>query len=245
MFVHIDTKTGDDFVSIAVTPKMTAHELQQKALRESNYAGDTSKFILHEVIQGGLMERPIHYQEIIYDVALKWWEWSEEDRRDTYLLLKRNTFFEEALPCAIPPLSVFGEAFYSDNAKANKASFKKYHFSVNNAKITRRKELKNGETQEMDSFDIEKIIWYLGCEAKKHAPSNYNVTFIEKNGKVERTKERPYFGRIISFCSRELYIKWIAAMLVAEHQNDIIPSVLLLNLGEEADEADKCTSSDA
>eukprot|EP00094_Tigriopus_californicus_P000706 TCALIF_00684-PA protein Name:"Similar to Arap2 Arf-GAP with Rho-GAP domain, ANK repeat and PH domain-containing protein 2 (Mus musculus)" AED:0.13 eAED:0.13 QI:0/0.6/0.5/0.83/0.8/0.66/6/1747/1221 len=233
MFVHIDTKTGDDFVSIAVTPKMTAHELQQKALRESNYAGDTSKFILHEVIQGGLMERPIHYQEIIYDVALKWWEWSEEDRRDTYLLLKRNTFFEEALPCAIPPLSVFGEALYSDNVKASKASFKKYHFSVNNAKITRRKELKNGETQEMDSFDIEKIIWYLGCEVKKHAPSNYNVTFIEKDGKVERTKERPYFGRIISFSSRELYIKWIAAMLVAEHQNDIIPSVLLLNLGED------------
>ena len=51
MFVHLDTKTGDDCVSIAVTPKMTARELQRKALkkaRDANYAGDASRFVLHE-----------------------------------------------------------------------------------------------------------------------------------------------------------------------------------------------------
>ena len=51
MFVHIDTKTGDDCVSIAVTPKMTARELQRRALkkaRAANYTGDASRFVLHE-----------------------------------------------------------------------------------------------------------------------------------------------------------------------------------------------------
>ena len=52
MFVHIDTKTGGDVVSIAVTPKMTANELTRRAIKKANYPGDTSKFILHEVILG-------------------------------------------------------------------------------------------------------------------------------------------------------------------------------------------------
>ncbi len=90
MFVHIDTKTGDDCVSIAVTPKMSAHELHSKALKKAAYSGDSSKFLLHEVILGGEMERVIHYNEVIYDVTLKWWQWAEEDRRNTYLLLKVN-----------------------------------------------------------------------------------------------------------------------------------------------------------
>ena len=68
MFVYIDTRTGGDCVSISVTPKMTANELRKRALKKSTYSGDASKFILHEVILGGEMERPIHYKELIYEV---------------------------------------------------------------------------------------------------------------------------------------------------------------------------------
>jgi hypothetical protein len=232
MFVHIDTKTGDDCVSIAVTPKMTAHDLQRRALKKASYAGDSTKFLLHEVILGGEMERPIHYSEVIYDVTLKWWQWAEEDRRNTYLLLKRNTFFEEAVPVAVPPLSVFGVAMFGANLK--KSTFKRYLFSMNNAKITRSKESKGGLTAvEVDSWDIEKIIWYFGCESKRQAPSNLSVTFIERDQPVERTKDRPYFGSAINFPSRELFIKWVAAMLVAEHQSDIVPAETLLNIEED------------
>ena len=81
MFVYFDTKTGGDCVSVAVTPKMTARELQRKALKKANYAGDASRFVLHEVVLRGELERPIHYKEIIYEVTLKWWQWPEEDRR--------------------------------------------------------------------------------------------------------------------------------------------------------------------
>ena len=236
MFVHIDTKTGDDVVSIAVTPKMTAAELQRKALAKAEYKGSTSHFVLHEVILSGQMERPIHYRELIYDVTLKWWKWPEEDRRDTYLLLKRNAFLEEALPCAIPPLSVFGEILYGENsAKSAKSStpFKKYPYSMSNARITRSRELKNGQSAEVESFEIERIIWYFGAETKRHAPYNFNVTFIMKEEPVERSKERPFFGRTLSFGSRELFIKWVAAMLVAEHNNDIIHPETLLDIEED------------
>ena len=65
-----------------------------------------------QVVLGGELERPIHHSELIYDVTLKWSTWAEGDRRNTYLLLKRNTFFEEAVPEAVPPISIFGEAYY-------------------------------------------------------------------------------------------------------------------------------------
>lgn len=234
MFVYIDTKTGGECVSIAVTPKMTAQELQVRALRKSKFKGDPSDFILHEVILGGQMERPIHYNEQIYEVTLKWWQWSEEDRRDTYLLLKRNVFWEDALPCAVPPLSVFGEAMFSDNTRSSKASnFKKFQFSMNNAKLTRSKELKNGTMSELDSWDIEKIIWYFGCEMRRQAPFNFNITFIEKEVIEERSKDKPFFGRTISFGNRELFVKWVAAMMVAEHQNNIMPPQQLLTIEDD------------
>ena len=62
MFVHLDTKTGDDCVSIAVTPKMTARELQRRALkkaRDANYAGDASRFVLHEVHECSISARAL------------------------------------------------------------------------------------------------------------------------------------------------------------------------------------------
>jgi len=127
MFVYFDTKSGDNSVGIAVSPKMTANELQEKAIAKFGLTRDVSEeFRLHEVVLGGQLERPLHHAELIYDVTLKWWQWTEPDRRETYLLLKRNTFIEEALPGAIPPLSVFGEAMYSDGTKGS--TFKRSHF---------------------------------------------------------------------------------------------------------------------
>jgi len=125
MFVYFDTKSGDNSVGVAVTPKMTALELQTQALAKLGVA-EGEGFTLHEVVLAGQLERPLHYSELIYEVTLKWWQWSEADRRETYLLLKRNAILEEALLEAAPPLSVFGEAFYHDGSKG--ASFKKYNF---------------------------------------------------------------------------------------------------------------------
>ena len=129
MWVYLDTRSSGNCICVVVHPTMTAFEMTQTVIREAKRLDDddaaSKNWMLHEVVLGGMLERPIHHSEIMLDVTLKWGTWSEQDRRDNYLLLKTNTFYDEALPCAVPPLSVFGEAYFSDN-KAGKATFKKH-----------------------------------------------------------------------------------------------------------------------
>jgi len=129
MWVYLDTRSSGNCVCVEVQPNMTALEMTHRVVREAKRieegSAEPQNLVLHEVILGGMMERPIHHSEIMLEVTLKWGKWSEADRRDNYLLLKSSTFYDEALPCAIPPLTVFGEAFYSDN-KSGKATFKKH-----------------------------------------------------------------------------------------------------------------------
>lgn len=109
---------------------------------------------------------------------------------------------------------------------------------MNNARLTCTREVKSKVSantaptvNEIGSWPIEDICWYFGCESKRKAPFNFNITFIERAKPVERTKEQPHFGRTISFESREFFIKWIASMLVAEHPQDIqnTQSLLLID----------------
>jgi hypothetical protein len=104
---------------------------------------------------------------------------------------------------------------------------------MNNARLTCTRELKSKgnsapSTVEVGSWPIEEICWYLGCESKRKAPFNLNVTFIDRGQPVERTKDRPHFGRTISFESREFFVKWIASMLVAEHAYNVQSTQALL-----------------
>jgi hypothetical protein len=170
----------------------------------------------------------------VFETALKWGTWPEQDRRDNYLLLKQiNPFCKKLLPFAIPPLSVFGEARFGGNSKKKQLSgFKKHQFSISNARLVCSKvaEGNNSSLSEIDSWPIEDIWWYFGCEPKRQAPFHFNLTFISKENNVERNKERPYFGHTISFEYRELFTKWIASMLVAEYSNDITPPPILLSI---------------
>ena len=216
LWVYLDTKSSGNCVCVVVKPSMTALEMTKKVLMEKGLEED-SGLVLHEAVLGGALQRPIHYSELVLDVSLKWGAWGEEFRRDNYLLLKRSILHEEALTCASQTFSVFGEAFYSG---LKTKSFKKHMLSMSNARIT----INKTEDLELASWPIEEISWYLGCESKRHPPNSLNVTFIHpRNEPVIRSKERPFFGRTISFESREFYIKWIAAMLVAEFANDLKP----------------------
>lgn len=179
---------------------------------------DDSSLVLHEAILNGALQRPIHHTEAILDIVLKWGSWGEEDRKNNYLLLKRNILYEEAINYANRPFSVFCEGFYSD---LKMKQFKKYMLSMSNARIT----INKSEDVELASWPIEEISWYLGCESKRHPPQSLNVTFISRDDTVLRSKDRPYFGRTVSFESRDFYIKWIAAMLVAECANDLRPPI--------------------
>ena len=195
---------------------MTAREMTQKILDEKNLSRD---FVLHEMVLGGALQRPIHHSEHVLDVTLKWGSWGEIDRRDNYLLLKKNILFEEAKKNAKSPLMVADQAFYSD---LKSKSFKKYILNMNNARLTINKTV----DLELASWPIEDLSWYLGSEPKRQAPFSFNMTFILRSDNVIRSKERPHFGRTISFESRESFIRWIAAMMVAEHANDFLNNIV-------------------
>ena len=154
------------------------------------------------------------------DVTLKWGSWGETDRRDNYLLLKKNILFEEAVKNAKSPWRMAADTAYYSDLKSK--SYKKYILNMNNARLSINKTV----DLELASWPIEDLSWYLGSEPKRQAPFSFNMTFILRSDNVIRSKERPHFGRTISFESRESYIKWIAAMMVAEHANDFLNNVI-------------------
>ncbi len=225
VWVYIDTKTSGNCVCVVVKPSMTALEMTQKVLTENSMTSDEAAgFILHEVVHGGSLQRPIHYKELVLDVTLKWGTWCEQDRRDNYLLLKKNILYEEALLYATPTLEpVFTEAAYGD---LKMRSFKKQQLTLKNLKLTVYK----SEDSEVGSWPIEEITWYLGAEPKRHPPHSLNISFIQRGEAVQRNRDRVHFGHTISFESHESYVKWIAAMMVAEHSCDLRPAEKLLDI---------------
>jgi len=221
MWIYIESRTQGECVSLLARPSLTAGQALRQALEEAKISSDcVENLLIHEVVLGGTLERPLHHSEKMLDVTLRWGTWAEADRHDNYLLLKENQFYKEAIPCAIPPLSVFAELLFSDNKP--KSKFVNFLFSVSKANITYYKEEKSGIPTELGAWPVEEVNWYIGCEPKRGAPYNLNLTITPKNEPI-RSKDQPLFGRVMSFESRELFVKWIAALLVAEYPNDLVP----------------------
>ena len=136
MWIYIESRTSGECVSLVLHPSLTAGEAARVAGEEANLAKNMlDKMQVHEVVLAGALERPLHHAEQLLDVTLRWGSWPETDRHDNYLLLKTNQFYQEALPCALPPLSVFAEVQFSDN-KGPKSKFTPFLFSVSKAAIT-------------------------------------------------------------------------------------------------------------
>ena len=136
MWIYIESRTSGECVSLVLHPSLTAGEAARVAGEEANLpVGVLEKMQVHEVVLAGALERPLHHAEQLLDVTLRWGSWAETDRHDNYLLLKTNQFYQEALPCALPPLSVFAEVQFSDN-RGPKSKFTPFLFSVSKAAIT-------------------------------------------------------------------------------------------------------------
>ena len=136
MWIYIESRTSGECVSLVLHPSLTAGEAARVAGEEANLpVGKLEKMQVHEVVLAGALERPLHHAEQLLDVTLRWGSWPESDRHDNYLLLKTNQFYQEALPCALPPLSVFAEVQFSDN-RGPKSKFTPFLFSVSKAAIT-------------------------------------------------------------------------------------------------------------
>ena len=86
-----------------------------------------------------------------------------------------------------------------------------------------QEDAKTGQTSEVGAWPVEEQAWYLGAEAKRCPPHPLNLTIVTNSGQI-RSRESPLFGRVLSFSSHELYVKWIAALLVAEFDSNIAPT---------------------
>ena len=136
MWIYIMSRTSGQCISLILHPSLTAGEAAVLVGGEAGLEQDTlESLVIHEVVMGGCLERPLHHSEKLLDVTLRWGSWEEEDRHDNYLLLKFNRFYSEAVECAQPPLSVAAEVMFSDNCRA-KSKFSSLMFSVSNANIT-------------------------------------------------------------------------------------------------------------
>jgi len=75
--------------------------------------------------------------------------------------------------------------------------------------------------EEIAKWPLRKVIWYYGIETKRAASSSkYNITFIEKDEEIPRSRSHPYFGEAISFENTNTLIKFISALIQADHGDD-------------------------
>lgn len=82
----------------------------------------------------------------------------------------------------------------------------------------------------MGTWNIEDIVWYFGHETKRNPPTKWTITFIPKCDTPHRTKNTPYFGNVIVWNDPTIRAVWLAAMLKAEHPNDLKPPPQIVNL---------------
>ena len=78
--------------------------------------------------------------------------------------------------------------------------------------------------QLITSWLLKDICWYYGTETKRQSPSKFNIVFIVKNAKnsdFTRSRSHPFLGDALSFETKEMCIEFVAALLLAEH-NDAV-----------------------
>ncbi|XP_050683153.1 arf-GAP with Rho-GAP domain, ANK repeat and PH domain-containing protein 2 [Leptidea sinapis] len=205
---------------IALTPNKTSADVCIELCEKAGT--DSHLLMLQEVICNESMSRIIHVDDIVLDVVLRWGYWDEEDRKDNYLIVKQNKvlYDMEALKSTVG--SICGELKVANEATK---AFKLHMFECSNYKLCYFKD-KQG-SRKIEEWNIKDILWYVGHEPKRNPQSRWAITFIPKNNKQKRSRDRPWFGTTIAGAVTEDQLKWMAALMFAEHSN-IIPTPRLV-----------------
>ncbi|XP_047524117.1 arf-GAP with Rho-GAP domain, ANK repeat and PH domain-containing protein 2 [Pieris napi] len=203
---------------IALTPNKTCSdvciELCEKAQLESHL------LMIEEVICNESMRRIVHKDEVVLDVVLRWSYWDEEDRKENYLMIKNNKLLHDM---AVKSTAVVcGELRVAN--EANK-TFKLHMFECNHTKLCYFKD-KQG-SHKIEEWPVKDILWYIGHEPKRNPQSRWAITFIPKKNKQKRSKDRPWFGVTIAGAVTEDQVKWMTALMHAEH-TDVLPTPRLV-----------------
>ncbi|KAJ8957081.1 hypothetical protein NQ318_007294 [Aromia moschata] len=213
IWIFLHNKEGKSY-NVAVGPNKTAYEVCIELC--ANIKLPVHETVLEEVVLSDKLVRPIHHEEKVLDVVLKWGYWDELDRKDNYLTIAPLSKYWEFI--LEKPLPVSGELRYADSKSR---LFKLLTFQFSQGRLTCFKE-KSGETV-LHSWNIEDIIWYLGHESKRNPPSRWTITFIEVSKQPNRTKNAPYFGNVLVWTDASLRANWLSAMLKSRYPNNLAP----------------------
>ncbi|XP_038216426.1 arf-GAP with Rho-GAP domain, ANK repeat and PH domain-containing protein 2 [Zerene cesonia] len=204
---------------VALTPSKTSAdiciELAEKAKMESHL------MMIEEVICNESMRRIVHKDEVVLDVVLRWSYWDEEDRKDNYLIIKDNKTLHD-MENLKHSTSVCGELRVANETTK---TFKTHMFECGKSKLCYFKD-KQG-SHKLEEWNVKDILWYNGHEPKRNPQSRWAITFIPRNDKQKRSKDRPWFGCTIAGAVTEDQLKWMAALMFGEHSS-ILPTPRLV-----------------
>lgn len=92
IWIYVWTKDETSATNVELTPFSTAAGIVAKIL-ENSQVRNAEHVALHEVICGESLERILHPGEKVIDTVLRWSLWNIEDRKDNYLILKKNLLY--------------------------------------------------------------------------------------------------------------------------------------------------------
>ncbi|XP_023014900.2 rhoGAP_ARAP and RA_ARAPs domain-containing protein RhoGAP15B [Leptinotarsa decemlineata] len=218
IWIYLHNKEGKSF-NVSVGPNKTAYEVCMELNQHINLP--IHELVLEEIVLNDKLIRPIHHEEKVLDVVLKWGYWDEQDRKNNYLTLAALSKYWEFI--LEKPIPISGEMRFADSKSR---LFKLLTFQFTQGKLTCFKD-KTGEIT-LHSWNIEDIIWYFGHESKRNPQFRWTITFIETKSHPTRNKSCPYFGYVIVWSDATQRANWLSAMLKSRYPNNLAPPPNLL-----------------
>jgi len=203
-------------MAVEVGPRLKVSDVLPQLLKHSEHNESVLQTtVLMEVICDEHLQRPMPLKEPLLPAILKWSDWSQEERKNNHLLFDCHPIVEKLMHFDknVPLKSVF-KVYYS-NPKAK--SFRQCPFEFCQARFTLLKDLKNHSVQ--GRWNLENIIWYLGCDSKLNAPTEWCITFIEKD--VPLKKGRVHIGHCLSFATEEDFWMLVNSVILTEIEGGV------------------------
>jgi hypothetical protein len=178
-------KMDTEQINVTINPSKSAYDVcKELAAKVGNEA---HKITLHEVILGGALHRPIHFSEKVLDIVLRWSYWSENDRKDNYLMVTPTKLLYDVLRTirVSPTLTPTTELKYAD--KRTK-SLKMYRLQFFDDKITVMKRLEKKDkdlgVKFKEDIDVKNMVAYLGMEKKRDDQIRWAITLVDRDFKT-------------------------------------------------------------
>ncbi|RWS11192.1 arf-GAP with Rho-GAP domain: ANK repeat and PH domain-containing protein 1-like protein [Dinothrombium tinctorium] len=229
--VYVYNSEWGKCINVPLTPTMSAEELVIYIKEKCNLKEPVNRLSVFEVVCDNQLERILHYSEVVLGVTLSWTtNWPADDAKSNYLIVKTNDLYDKLSPflnqtncrTSTIPLSLFSELKFSDINGGK--TFRKVICEFIGARLNIYKDAKADKV--IGQWNIEDIVWYLGSEAKRNAPSKFCITFINRDKPIIRNKESSGFiGRTICCNTEQEYYQWISGMIIAEYPNGVYPPV--------------------